>query len=98
MPPEVESAVLRGSTGRYACRCCGCLTLPERPPGTFNICPVCWWEDDSPEDYHRNRRPGPNRVTLEEAQDNYRVLGVSDPAYSARVRPMQAGEQPPACN
>ena len=26
---------------RYACPCCGYLTLPEEPPGTFDICPVC---------------------------------------------------------
>jgi rubredoxin len=32
--------------GRYACSCCGYLTLDEQPPGTFDICPVCWWEDD----------------------------------------------------
>lgn len=30
---------------KYACLCCGCLTLDER--GAYDICPVCFWEDDA---------------------------------------------------
>ena len=29
---------------KYKCFCCGYLTLPAR--GEFEICPVCFWEDD----------------------------------------------------
>jgi hypothetical protein len=32
--------------GRFACPCCGCLTLGDEPPGTSIICGVCFWEDD----------------------------------------------------
>lgn len=40
----------------YPCVCCGFLTLAEPPPGTFEICSVCRWEDDNvqardPEEY-----------------------------------------------
>lgn len=31
--------------GKFACPCCGCLTLAER--GAYDICPVCFWEDDA---------------------------------------------------
>lgn len=31
--------------GKFACLCCGCLTLDER--GGYDICPVCFWEDDA---------------------------------------------------
>lgn len=31
--------------GKLACLCCGCLTLDER--GGYDICPVCFWEDDA---------------------------------------------------
>ena len=39
------------SSPKLACPCCGCLTLPSH--GTYDICPVCFWEDDftvDPED------------------------------------------------
>lgn len=31
--------------GKIACPCCGCLTLDERC--AYDICPVCFWEDDA---------------------------------------------------
>ncbi|HEP9402485.1 hydrolase, partial [Pseudomonas aeruginosa] len=31
---------------RYPCPCCGYLTFDEEPCGTYEICPVCYWEDD----------------------------------------------------
>ena len=41
--------VIRGSEGGpYACPCCGFLTLPSR--GGYDICPVCFWEDDGQDD------------------------------------------------
>ena len=84
---------------RFPCACCGCLSLPEQPPGTFKICPVCWWEDD---DYgtfaNRNRRRGTNRVSLAEAQANFRRLGAAEGAYVARVRAPRPGELPTGRN
>ncbi|MFF1900798.1 CPCC family cysteine-rich protein [Streptomyces sp. NPDC058206] len=29
----------------FPCVCCGHLTLGE-PPGSYEICSVCFWEDD----------------------------------------------------
>ena len=31
----------------YTCPCCGYKTLEECSPGTFEICPICFWEDDN---------------------------------------------------
>lgn len=37
----------KAEDGPHRCPCCGFLTLDER--GTFEICPVCFWEDDGQE-------------------------------------------------
>ena len=33
-------------TNRYPCPCCGYLTLGDEHRGGYEICPVCFWEDD----------------------------------------------------
>src|SRR5579885_3179586 len=33
---------------KYSCPCCGYKTLDER--GGYDICPVCFWEDDGQDD------------------------------------------------
>lgn len=50
----------------YACPCCGYKTLPER--GSYDLCPVCWWEDEGLEPWEYS---GPNAQTLVEAQQAY---------------------------
>ncbi|WP_442944423.1 CPCC family cysteine-rich protein [Nostoc sp.] len=29
--------------GLYPCPCCGYKTLNIKPPGTYLICPICFW-------------------------------------------------------
>lgn len=29
----------------YFCPCCGYRVLYEQPPGTYLVCPICFWED-----------------------------------------------------
>lgn len=29
----------------FACPCCGYHTFGAQPPGTYIVCPVCFWED-----------------------------------------------------
>ncbi len=79
---------------KFACPCCGYLTLDEEPPGTFEICPVCEWEDDNVQHNDPNYRGGANTVSLREARENFQRFGASDIARKARVRPPRPDEMP----
>ena len=45
----VASVVRSRGEGPSPCPCCGYLTLDER--GGYEICPVCYWEDDGQDDH-----------------------------------------------
>lgn len=74
-----------------ACPCCAFLTLPER--ASFDICPVCFWEDDGNDDPDGDQ--GPNGVTLRVARQNYQALGVSEARFKHLVREAQGDEISP---
>jgi hypothetical protein len=78
----------------FACPCCGCFTLPEEPPGTFYICPVCYWEDDSLQFDNPRMEGGANRMSLIEARQNYREFGAKSADRIHLVRPPQPEEVP----
>lgn len=83
------------ASDRFACPCCGCLTLPQEPPGTYEVCPVCWWEDDGVQFEHPDRRGGANAPSLNEARANYLHFGASDEDLIDAVRPPRPEEAPP---
>lgn len=83
------------SKTRYPCPCCGFYTLTEEPPGTFDICPVCLWEDDNVQFEHPTLAGGANRESLEEARANYKAFGAVAEQYIGRVRPPRTDELPP---
>ncbi|MBA3834006.1 MAG: hypothetical protein H0X34_19375 [Chthoniobacterales bacterium] len=70
----------------YRCPCCGCKTLRGR--GGFEICPVCFWEDDGQDDHDADDvRGGPNKeLSLSQARRNYREFGASDRRDLSHVR------------
>lgn len=77
----------------YRCPCCGRLTLKGR--GMFEICPVCFWEDDGQDDHDAEVvRGGPNRrLSLTEARRNYLAVGAADPVNLHHVRKATSAEQ-----
>jgi hypothetical protein len=79
---------------RFACLCCGFLTLDEAPPGSFAICAVCGWEDDYSQGVDVELAGGANRPSLTEARHNFATIGVSDHRLRPIVRPPQASERP----
>jgi hypothetical protein len=89
----VSRCMARTETG-HACPCCRFLTLPDPPPGTFFICPVCRWEDDNVQYEDVNYEGGANRMSLRQAQASFRVAGTTDPARSGDARPPLPHERP----
>jgi len=68
-----------GSTRKYQCPCCDLYTLDEEPPGTFEICMVCWWEDDLVQFHDPTYGGGANRESLIEAREAFRRRGIIGP-------------------
>lgn len=62
-------------TPKFRCPCCGFPTLDEQ--GSFDICTICWWEDDGQDDLHADEIwAGPNgELSLSEARANVRDHG-----------------------
>jgi len=76
----------------YHCPCCGCRTLTER--GGFNLCPVCFWEDDGQDDHDADEiRGGPNAcLSLTEGRNNYRQFVACEQRFMSKVRKPLLGE------
>ena len=73
------------SISDYPCPCCGYFVFND-PPGSYDICPICFWEDD----IFQLRFPmttGANHVSLIQAQQNCARDGVSELRFHAHARP-----------
>lgn len=81
-------------TTRFACPCCGFLTLGEQPPGTYVICPVCSWEDDLVQGRDPFYEGGANGTSLNQAKENYRLFGARSRSDLQQVRPPRPEEIP----
>jgi hypothetical protein len=81
-----EAGRTPGDTMKMVCPCCRYLTLDMR--GGFEICPVCWWEDDGQSDNDADQvRGGPNgNLSLSQARTNYRQYGAISPEFVNLVR------------
>ena len=76
----------------YRCPCCGSRTLEER--GGYEVCQVCYWEDDGQDDEDADAvRGGPNGdLSLTQARKNFREIGAMDRRHLASVRPPKPEE------
>ena len=77
----------------FPCPCCGHRTLAEAPGGTYDICAVCFWEDDGVQLDDPDYSGGANVPSLREAQRNYEAYGACDEAARQHVRPPTTSEQ-----
>jgi len=74
---------------RFACPICGFLTLAGRR--IFDICDVCFWEDDGDDD---GLESGPNQMTHAQGKENYAKLGAVEERFIQYVRPPLPEEMP----
>ncbi|GAB1817105.1 hypothetical protein HerbRD11066_02690 [Herbidospora sp. RD11066] len=82
--------------GPYACPCCRYLTLDAR--GEYEICSVCFWEDDGQDDHDADEiLHGPNGpLSLTQARQNYATFGANSERDIGKVRNPRPREFPRA--
>ncbi|MEV0403757.1 CPCC family cysteine-rich protein [Actinoallomurus sp. NPDC050550] len=98
---EYTDAAINNSVHRpprdepYACPCCGYLTLSER--GNYEICDVCFWEDDGQDEHDADAvRGGPNgNLSLSQARRNFAAFGANREGDLPHVRDPHPTEHPP---
>jgi hypothetical protein len=78
----------------YKCPCCSFLTLSEDPPGTYEICPVCFWEDDGVQFNDADYAGGANHVSLNQAKRNFAEFGAAERRVLRWVRKPLSAEIP----
>lgn len=77
----------------YPCPCCGYRTLDE--PSVFDICTVCWWEDDGQDNEDADDASGgPNYgISLTKARYNFLANGIYDPKRTDLVEKQNPKEK-----
>lgn len=93
---DINDQRRNGGEMGVACPCCACLTMPGDGsfPGSFVICPVCFWEDDDVQLGAPGFADGANRVSLVQARLNYRSFGAIDAQALPHVRAPRPDELP----
>lgn len=56
----------------HPCPCCGERTLSDVPPGTFEICTNCYWEDDPVQFDNPDYVGGANYRSLNQSREFHR--------------------------
>jgi hypothetical protein len=88
---EGAAKLRENKTKKRRCACCGCYTL-EEPEGGYEICPVCFWEDDAVQNNDPEFSGGANKVCLREAQENFENYGACTESAVPFVREPSAEE------
>lgn len=75
----------------YTCPCCGFKTLET--DGSYDICPICFWEDDPYQKEHAYEDGGANTVSLIRAQKNYKDFGACEKSVLQYTRKPNASDK-----
>lgn len=80
-----------------ACPCCGHLTLgTDSSSADWDICLVCFWENDPDQRQDETLKDGANPVSLQEARANYKAFGACHESVKEFVRAPLPEELPKA--
>jgi len=77
---------------KFTCPCCGYRTLSGFP-GSYEICKVCFWEDDAVQRLDPAYAGGANGPSLLDCQVNYVRWGASEQRFTSNVRPPRKTEE-----
>ena len=80
--PQADPVYTRGKNGKFKCPCCLHYTLGGI--ACYDICPVCFWEDDGTTGEHGF---SPNGIPLTEGRENFKILGASKEDMLKHCRP-----------
>ncbi len=69
--------------GNHQCPCCDYFSLHRR--GSYDVCPVCYWEDDGLGLGDMDVVSAPNHITLRQARESFRRCGAADLAAVSLV-------------
>ena len=65
----------------------------SEPPGSYDICPICFWEDDSVQLRWTLCAGGANKPSLFESQRNYAKFGAMEERFMENVRQPCEGDK-----
>src|SRR5262249_41653279 len=69
----------------FPCPCCGHIVFGE-PPDSYDLCPICFWEDENVQLRWPDWAGGANRPSLIDSQRNYRETGAMELRFTGKVR------------
>lgn len=69
----------------FQCPCCDYFSFKQR--GQYDICKVCFWEDDGLDLDRLDQISGPNHLSLREARKNFATFGACDEKMLKNVIP-----------
>jgi Cysteine-rich CPCC len=74
---------------KQPCPCCGFLTF-DGPPGSYDICSICFWEDDIVQLAFPDLAGAANKCSLIEGQQNFKSFGASERRLLSHIRKTEA--------
>lgn len=77
---------------KYPCPCCGFKVL-NKPPGSYDICLIYYWEDDAFQTDDPFCVGGANTISLYQAQRNYLEFGACKKELLKYVRKLYDSEK-----